>query len=523
MSLLKRRVVDTSIEERILIGLVTSDSFCRDMFPLIQKETIETPYIARIIHWCRDYYEQYKQAPSAHIKDIYEIEREGLDKPEQDAISALLTKLSEEYSLAAVNEDYIKDKALNYIRLRGLKYATSQTSALVEMGRVDEAEAEINKYRAVRIETSKWEDPFHPTVVQNHFADEQAQKNIIFKLPGAIGNFLGSFERNWLVGIMAPAKRGKTFWLLELALQAVFAKRRVVIISLEMNRARIRKRIYNRLTSMSGETRDYIYPVFDCFKNQDNSCNKSSRTNGIRLLDSEGQKPVYNPEDKYLSCTTCRGTQDFNPATWLTTTKVERMKNRKAMKMINAQASHFGYNSSFGSNLRILDYPAFSANLARVKYDILDLIEGQNFIPDLIVIDYADILAPEDNRIVGRERIDQTWKSLKGMTDELHCTVATASQSNRASFDKKNVVQTDAAEDIRKIANSDLFLAINQTAQEKKASVTRIAKIASRDQLFDQYSSVIVLQQLALGQVLLDSHLDTATTSMETGYEDFFI
>ena len=145
--------------------------------------------------------------------------------------------------------------------------------------------------------------------------------------------------------------------------------------------------------------------------------------------------------------------------------------------------------------------------MGRIRDDIASLEEMEGFVPDMIVIDYADILGAEDPRITGREAIDETWKNLKRMSDELHCCVVTASQANRASFEKNHVTQTNASEDIRKIAHGDLWCAINQTATEKRASVVRISKIAMRDGEFDQYETVMVLQQLATSQAILDSYI----------------
>jgi hypothetical protein len=523
MSLLKRRVVDVSAEEDMLTGMIVSDTFCRDVAKLVSPYTIETPYIARIIKWCQEYYYKHKEAPGMLIQNIFNAEKDKIDPAEQEAISGILVKLSEQYATSEINVDYFKDRAMELIRSRAQKYAATQILSLNEIGKTKEAEIIFKEYHTISIETSGWEDPFNPAVIRNHFVDEQLRKSYLFQLKGEVGKFIGPFERNWLVAFMAPVKRGKTFWLIELALQAVFMGRRVIFISLEMNLERVRRRFYKRLTSMVNETLDYIFPVFDCLKNQDNTCNKKERAIDMRLLDSEGKKPIYTRELKYKACEACRGTKDFIPATWFTTNKVEKMKTQKAIKLLDAQAKHFGYNTNFGSNIRTLAYPAFSANLSRVKRDIMNLVESGHFIPDVIVIDYADILAPEDSRIIGRERIDQTWKSLKGISDEMHCMVATASQSNRGSFEKKNVVQTDASEDIRKLANSDLFLAINQTPQEKKDSITRISRIACRDENFDQYEGAIVLQQLALGQICLDSYMDRPTTVSQISYEDFFV
>ena len=522
MSTLRRRTVDTTIEENILKAMITSDTFCRDVSSLISKETIETPYLAKAVRWCQKYYSKYKQAPQGHIQDLFEVEKGNLEESEITAIETLLIKLSEEYETASINEDFIKDQAYALIKSRALKFVSLQTNALIEAGRIEEAEKLYHSYQGITVQATGWEDPFAPSIIKNHFADKQSKKNYLFQMPGELGRFLGAFSRKTLLGILAPTKRGKSFWLIELALQSVFSKRRTIIISLEMDKARVRDRIYNRMTSMAPESKDYIYPVFDCVKNQENSCNMACRTNNIRLLDSEGQKPAFDRDNLYRPCSACRGNRDFVPATWFTSVFLEKMKFNKAKALISSQVAHFGYNNTFGSNLRILAYPAFSANLSRIRGDINMLVD-QGFIPETISLDYADILAPEDARVTGRDRIDETWKSLKRMGDELSCFIASASQSNRGSFDKKNVVQTDAAEDIRKISNSDIFLALNQTPQEKRASITRVSKIAVRDGEFDQYEGCIVLQQLSLGQICLDSYLDRPTTVSNFNLEDFLI
>jgi hypothetical protein len=98
-----------------------------------------------------------------------------------------------------------------------------------------------------------------------------------------------------------------------------------------------------------------------------------------------------------------------------------------------------------------------------------------------------------------------TWKTLKNLADSYNALVVTASQSNRASFDKKNVTQTDIADDIRKVAHVDGMIALNQMEEEKRRGIMRVSYIAGRDHSFDQRRSCVVLQQLDLGQTLLDS------------------
>ena len=45
-------------------------------------------------------------------------------------------------------------------------------------------------------------------------------------------------------------------------------------------------------------------------------------------------------------------------------------------------------------------------------------------IPDVIIVDYADILAPEDTRqSEKRHQVDETWKALRRLSQEWHALV----------------------------------------------------------------------------------------------------
>jgi hypothetical protein len=91
------------------------------------------------------------------------------------------------------------------------------------------------------------------------------------------------------------------------------------------------------------------------------------------------------------------------------------------------------------------------------------------------------------------------------MAAERHCLVVTASQSNRKTLDKKDVKASDASDDIRKIAHVDAMFTLNQTGYEKTAGVIRVGIAAHRWKEFSEMQHVSVLQQLSLGQTLLDS------------------
>lgn len=503
MAVLRRRTIDNTIEDKILTGMIVSDKFCRDLQKAYRKEYFVNPYAQVVAKWCLDYYQKYKDAPSARIQDIFQVEKENLKEADTDVISAFLTKISSQYEQEeSFNSDYILDEAKKYFKKRSLKIVTDNVNAYLELNKIDEAAREFQKYRDTVKQNSGWINPLEESEVRKYFKNLQDKSQYLFQLPGAIGEMVGPFERGMLFSFFAPVKRGKSFWLQEIGIQSILERKKTIYIHLEMGEDQAKRRIYKRLTALGEKEGIFIYPAFDCLKNQDDTCTNKKRENKIRLRNEENKKPLeFSEAPGYKVCEICRGTKDFVPDNWFVSERREKMRIGNTVKKIEA------LRKMLGNVFRFQSYPAYSANLSQIRADISDLEELEGFIPDVVIIDYPDILAPEDGRMIGRERIDETWKMLKNMAQVKHVLVAVASQTNRASFNKKNVLQTDAAEDIRKFAHIDVGIALNQMPNEKKQGVVRVALIAERDGDFDQFQSCLVLQQLNLGQPNLDSIL----------------
>jgi replicative DNA helicase len=500
--MIKRRKIDNSIEESIITGLIISSRFNRDISPVIKPEYFTISYAQTIARWVTKYYKKYQEAPVSHIQDIYNTEKSSLKEDEADLISSFLIKLSDQLeNETQFNEEYLYDKAIEYFKKRALKQTAEKISSLVELDRTADAEIEMQNFREVKKATSGWANPFSPKEVNSFFNDLNNNLNVLFSMPGQLGEMIGPFERNWLFAFLAPYKRGKSWLLQEVAIQAMLEKCKTVFISLEMDKFKLERRFYKRLTALDSSG-DYLYPIFDCKHNQDGSCSRPERINKITLLDEKGEKPEWSKSNKYKSCTECRNkNKNYLMDTWW----IEITRKQFSQREVNKSVSSI--NKLYGDLYRLKSYPAFSANLSQIKFDLDQLEYSENFIPDVIVIDYADILAPEDKRLTGRDAIDSTWKMLKNISDQRHCLVVTASQANRASLDKINVTGKDISEDIRKMAHVDGMIALNQSDWEKKSGVIRLAVIAERDGEFDQIKSCSILQNLKLGQPLLDSQI----------------
>lgn len=507
----RRRVteVNIDIEKKVLIGMIISTEYLHLVNPIINLKYFQLDYSKIVAKWVLDYYSKYKQAPLRQIEDIFDIESVNMKEESSQLVGEFLDGLSSEYQRAKkFNADYLFDKSIEYFNERSLILLSENIIKYVNAGRIEDAKKELRDYKNVAKMTSQWIDPFEKDFIKGVYdsflspeLDEDPDNSpvFLFRMPGMLGELMGMFERGWLVSYLAPRKRGKTFFLQETGVQAATNKLNVCIVSLEMSKYGFGSRLLQRIVAM-GKQSLYYYPCFDCLKNQDNSCTKKTRTNNKPLI-VNGELPVFSEDIDYKICTACRGTREFNLGVWYEVIKRPVISERRIANQIA------GFTRAFGNRMRIKAYPAFSANLKQIISDIDMLEYNEGFVPDVIIIDYADILAPEDKRVDEHIRIDETWKTLKQIAEMRHCLVLTATQGNRKSSEKKNVAANDTSRDISKNDHVDAQYALSQTPFEKKSGVIRVNNTLHRWKEFDENLSVTVLQNLKLSQVVLDSEL----------------
>ena len=498
--MIRRKIVKGDIEKKIATAGIVSTEFCRDITKMYKPEYIQVDYIRQVLGWVFEYFNEYKKAPERQIQDMFIVEKDEMKQEQAELIETFLSRISKEYEeKETFNHQYAYDQAEFYFRKRSLQLLYERGLGLLIKNKVDEAENSISTFGKVSKVMGNWIDPLDPENVRNFLNKEKVG---LFRFSGRMGDLVGDLERSWLVAFMGPMKRGKSFWLQETAIQALSCKLNVLDISLEMSLDMMDERRYKRIAGYSGKKEKLAFPVFDCLLNQDGTCNKSIRVNDTNLLVKvKGEEKIldyFDPDRKYTPCSVCRGKKDYEIAVWRVLSDEMNLNNKQIEKKIER------FTKMYGRRLRLVSYPAFTASIDDIERELDNLEYVEGFVPDVIVIDYADILAITDKQLSERGRIDDVWKRLKGMAAVRHCLVFTGSQSTRGSIKKRSISQEDTAEDIRKIAHVDVMVGINQTEKEKKRGEGRLGIIAHRHKYFDT-RQVRILQQLEVGIPFLDS------------------
>ena len=481
--------------------MIVSTQFNQETVHLLNLDYFTNSFIRKVARWCVDFFNNYEVAPFNHIQDIFTEKRVELADEDADLIQKILVDISNKYELdTGLNVGYSVDQALRFFKKRELEITSNNVKLLLEKGNVEGAEDQINQFTKIAKVTSGWIDPFSSDYSNEVFQNEEA----MFRFPGQLGKFLGGMQRGWLIAFAAGFKKGKTFILQELAIAAVQQRLKVAFFSLEMYRAASNERLYKRLLGAGSDERGpAVYPCFDCAHNQDGSCNKPERTNSIPLT-TTGTKPPFSYNNKYTPCTYCRTNdpKEYQLAWW------KEVIVRPAFNKTNVDRQIDSMSKLYKNSYRFKNYPRFSANTSDIIRDLDILERTDNFIPDVIIVDYADILKAEDSGpSTGVSQLDDTWKSLSKLAGERHALVVTASQITRAGMDKKQVKVADTALWVGKTAHLDMFGTLQQTPGEKKDGVMRVGLVAHRYADFDENSNCIILQKLDYGQVCLDSEI----------------
>lgn len=117
-------------------------------------------------------------------------------------------------------------------------------------------------------------------------------------------------------------------------------------------------------------------------------------------------------------------------------------------------------------NLFVQGYSTRSAGVSTVRAH-LTLLQSRGFKPDVIIIDYADIMRAE--RRLGEMRHEQAgiYEDLRQLAGDFDAAIWTGSQASRNALDKEVITIGDFAEAFEKAAICDVVLGFCQTDDEK--------------------------------------------------------
>lgn len=121
---------------------------------------------------------------------------------------------------------------------------------------------------------------------------------------------------------------------------------------------------------------------------------------------------------------------------------------------------------------------------------------------DLVVVDYADIMAPNYRTNDAIENSKGVYVDLRAIAFEENVAVLTATQTNREGFKSTVAKAEHVAEDFNKVRTVDLMISINKTEEEAARGESRLYFAASRNQ--ESGFTIVIKQNLAMMRFIED-------------------
>lgn len=129
---------------------------------------------------------------------------------------------------------------------------------------------------------------------------------------------------------------------------------------------------------------------------------------------------------------------------------------------------------------KLVEYPSGTMKASQLRR-IIERFRNRGTIFDLVIVDYADIMAPEYRTGDLREDTRQIYIDLRAIASRYNVALLTATQTNREGAKAAVAKMTDVAEDFNKIRTADIVISINATDAEKAAGEARLFFAASRN------------------------------------------
>ncbi len=151
----------------------------------------------------------------------------------------------------------------------------------------------------------------------------------------------------------------------------------------------------------------------------------------------------------------------------------------------NKEAVEEAINGGCKGKLYIKSFPPRSATVNHFKNHIRQLKNQRGFEPDMVIIDYADIMGEVMTNVrrggdSAYESQGSVYEQIRAFSDEVKCPVWTASQGVRSAASERILKAEHIAESFRKMHTADFACGLSRTPEDKLDGTGRLTIIKNR-------------------------------------------
>lgn len=446
----------TSLQEDIMTLLVYNEQHGKTLAKIVTANHFEGDY-RTIVERTIGFWQQHNAPPKQHIADLLSDILDDLQDRRSTTYRRILVQMMEVKD--QVNPDFILRSTSQFIRMQKAKELILHTAEQLDARGVNSLADVENSLRSFLLENQASSDA--------GLRLSQVDKVLAF-LEASTTEFLTGikeFDQNHIVPMrgklwlfMAPAKKGKTWMLIQLGKMAFLQRKKVLHVSLEIEAEEVAQRYYQSL--------------FGASKRDESTKVSTFKMDKRGLLDQVVSATVEAP---------------FT------------FKSDAIREELQTRINHFGLRAD---NTIIKRFPMSSLTLEQLEAYMEQLEAVEKFVPDLVILDYPKImkLNAKDLRI----SLGSLFEGLRGMSQRRNFALAAVHQGNRSS-DTAELVKASAhlSEDWSIAGTVDFLITYSQTAAEKRLGLARLFVDLARSEQ-DKFG-VLITQSYKTGQFVLES------------------
>lgn len=449
----------TSLTENLIVLLAYEDKYALTIRNTVALELYGGPYrliAQRVYH----YLDRFRTPPKDHLPDLLAdtLERTGREASlYADILEAIVA------SAPAINAEYVMAQLETFIKRQTLRTLTVDLHKALQRDTeqsLEEAEKLLASSNRITLSV------FDPGIRLN---DKSRALNFLDIQGGAFPTGIYEFDkrgfgptRKELFLYVANTKTGKTWALIHLAKIALMHRVKVLHLTLELSAERTAQRYFQVLFGVAKRNEPLNVTTF-----------KKDQLGRLVDFDDKRIMPRLSFDDPNIRA------------------KLERRITRGSKRMLD--------------RIVIKEFPTGALTVGQMEAYMDNLEATQNFIPDLLIIDYPDLMKLDKDNY--RLALDETFKNIRGVLVRRNIAGAAVSQSHRAAASSKLVRADNVAEAYSKIQHADTTVTYTQTPQERQLGLARLHVAAGRND--EDKITVIISQQLAIGGFCMDSVLMT--------------
>lgn len=409
----------------------------------------DKPFMAKwpnvIGQWCIDYFRKHGKAPRNHIEAMLATwSAKQRDESTVKLVSSFLATLSGEHVQLAkeINPEFAAQQAAEHFTKNRLIRLKEGIDAAISAGETTKASELVDEFRKVEVGDGAEVDFFHnDDAIISALNPEKSER--LIEYPGALGEFFGpALSRNQFVAFMGREGIGKSWVLMDLAWQAVMSRKRTIYFSIgDMDQDQTLRRFASRAAKAPIKARKIKYPIsLEPVNVQDS---------GVRWEEQEFDKDLDVPTA------------------------------RKALRQI--LENELNTDKDY---LKVRSFPGDTLSLDMLRSILDGLVWQQDWLADVVILDYADVMALPTGRMEMRDQINQLWVGLRRISSTMHNLIITATQINRLGYGVPLITMKHISEEKRKLAHVSAMYGLNQMPEEKHNGVMRLNTLKLREDDF---------------------------------------